>query len=235
MAVSREDVVRAAVGVLDDAGLDGLTLRAVAARLGVQAPTLYWHVRNKRELMDLVAMAITAEATRDLPRIPPGQPWWEWLAERCQAQYRALLAHRDGARVVAGNRPTEESWPAVEATLAALAGVGVSPPQALRMLMILGSYIIGSALERQAEETRPAPGPGLPGRPAHWDPERYPNLGAIATAVRLGNGPDFRQADAVFEHGLRCLLNGLRADVLAEMDVTDEIARVGDLHPKSAG
>jgi TetR/AcrR family transcriptional regulator, tetracycline repressor protein len=58
MAVTRDQIVAAALAQLDEAGLDGLTLRRLAERLGIRAPTLYWHVRDKRELMDLVAGAV---------------------------------------------------------------------------------------------------------------------------------------------------------------------------------
>src|SRR3954467_34536 len=68
--ISRNDVVRAAIEVVDDEGLAGLTLRGVAARLGVSAPTLYWHVKDKRHLLDLIADPGMAEApeTRRAPR-----------------------------------------------------------------------------------------------------------------------------------------------------------------------
>ena len=53
--LSKAGIVQAALGVLDEAGFDGLTVRAVAGRLGVQAPALYWHVRDKQELIDEMA------------------------------------------------------------------------------------------------------------------------------------------------------------------------------------
>jgi len=57
-----DQVVQAAVALLDEEGLDGLTTRALATRLGVQSPAIYWYVRDKGELLDLVADAICAPA-----------------------------------------------------------------------------------------------------------------------------------------------------------------------------
>ena len=50
MALDRQRIITEAIGVLDENGLDGVTVRKLAQRLGVQAPTLYWHIRNKAEL-----------------------------------------------------------------------------------------------------------------------------------------------------------------------------------------
>ena len=52
VGLSRDTVVRAALELLDEVGLADLTLRGVAERLGVQAPALYWHVRNRQDLID---------------------------------------------------------------------------------------------------------------------------------------------------------------------------------------
>ena len=104
MTVTQADVVRAAVELIDERGLDALTLRGVAARLGIKAPTLYWHVRDKRHLMDLVAEQIAVGSEPPESQEPAaGQPVWEWLGERARWQRAALLAHRDSALVAAGN------------------------------------------------------------------------------------------------------------------------------------
>jgi len=58
--LSLDQLVEAAIALLDEEGLDGLTTRALAARLGVQSPALYWYIRDKGELLDLVADAICA-------------------------------------------------------------------------------------------------------------------------------------------------------------------------------
>src|ERR1700742_2951558 len=127
MPVTRERIVTVALELLDEAGLDGLTLRRLADRLGIRAPTLYWHVRNKRELLALLAAAILDGALARWREPQPGQPWWEWLAARARVMRAALLAHRDSALVVSGTRPTASPLPGIERQLEALAGEGFSP------------------------------------------------------------------------------------------------------------
>src|ERR1700689_2176452 len=105
MAVSRDDIVAAGLALLDETGLEGLTLRRLAERLGIRAPTLYWHVRDKRELLDLMVSVIMDEALADWREPHPGQPWWDWLAGRARGLRARLLGHPDGARVL-GGKPT---------------------------------------------------------------------------------------------------------------------------------
>src|SRR5260370_18984633 len=96
MALDRAQVVNAAIELLDEVGLDGLTLRRLAEELGVQAPALYWHFKNKQELLD--QMVVTISATEAPVRMPEhGEPWDDWLAQRARDIRRALNSHRDGA------------------------------------------------------------------------------------------------------------------------------------------
>jgi AcrR family transcriptional regulator len=69
MALDRERIVAEAVALLDANGLDGVTLRKLAQRLGVQAPTLYWHIPNKAALVTAIAEAILEQQFPDL--VPP--------------------------------------------------------------------------------------------------------------------------------------------------------------------
>ena len=196
MPISRTDVVRAAIELLDDEGLTGLTLRGVAARLGVSAPTLYWHVKDKRHLLDLVAEQVLAEVPESTRAPREGESVWEWLAESIRLRRALLLAHRDSVQVVAGNRPTEDSLPGVERTLRVLVGAGLEPGEAVRVLTALGSFLLGDALETQAARDRPLE--ELPG-----DLGPFPLL---AAASRTVGGEDDR-----FEEGLGLMLEGLRA------------------------
>ncbi len=202
MALTRDQVVQAAVDLLDEVGLDGLTLRRLAAELGVSAPTLYWHVKDKRALLDLVAEAIVAE-DRPASRPAHGQPWWEWLADSARAQYRALVRHRDAALVVAGNRPTEASLPAIEQVLGSLVELGFPPDEALESILAVGHFVIGSAVEYQAEAAREAV-TECEGVAATRVRDDLPHLIA---AARSRGGPD---PEATFRHGLDLLIAGLR-------------------------
>lgn len=199
MAVSQADVVSAAVALLDESGLASLTLRAVAGRLGVTAPTLYWHVRDKRHLLDLVADHLVADSfPPPNPEPADEQPVWAWLGQRARAQRAALLAHRDSAQVVAGNRPTEVLLPTIERTLTVLVTAGLEPGEAVRILTALGSFVIGDALETQSNIQRPPPQPATtPDWSAH-----YP---MVAAAGRTMGDDDDR-----FEEGLSLILDGLR-------------------------
>ena len=217
MAVTREEIGATALVLLDEAGLAGLTLRRLAERLGIRAPTLYWHVRDKRELLDLVASAIMDDALAERREPQPGQPWWDWLAQRARSQRSALLAHRDGALVVSGNRPTLQALPGIERQMQALADAGFPPPEALLALLALNAYVIGECLDAQREADRVTDRAGSTAgsqavTSAQAAPDKntrqllvdgsYPLLLAAAGALR---SPGTR-----FEHGLHIIITGLR-------------------------
>ena len=158
MAVSRSDIVRTstATAMVDELGLDGVTLRELAGRLGISAPTLYWHVCDKRHLLDLVAEQVRADmspAERHTPR--PGQSVEHWLGEASRQQRVALLAHRDSPRVVAGNRPTEDALPGIEQTLGVLVDAGLEPGEAVQVLAASGP----SSSATRWRTSRPASAP----------------------------------------------------------------------------
>jgi TetR/AcrR family tetracycline transcriptional repressor len=206
VALTQEQVVERAVELMAEAGLAALTLRRLATELGVSAPTLYWHVRDKRQLLDLMAEALVSRVGRSTAPAP-GQPWWEWLAEQARLQWRALTSQRDAALVVAGNRPTEASLPGIEQALASLVAVGFPPAEALRTILSIGNYVIGCAVEYQAEAARD-PDPERDARLLEQARE-LPNLRAAMTALG-GSGPD--ADDAGFEYGLALLIGGVRAN-----------------------
>ncbi|WP_049654975.1 TetR/AcrR family transcriptional regulator C-terminal domain-containing protein [Kitasatospora sp. MY 5-36] len=207
MALQRDEVVRTALRLLDKEGIDGLTTRRLARELGVQSPALYWHFKNKRELLDLMAEAMLAEA---LPpdREPDPAHWPEWIAADARAKRGALLAYRDGARVHAGTLPSEDELPAVEAQLAALCGAGLRPRTALRLLLTVDRYIMGWVTEEQAwrQDTADRDRPPFPD-------EALRELPLLREAVDVLRMTDH---DADFEYGLRVLIEGFRAEIARE-------------------
>jgi TetR/AcrR family transcriptional regulator, tetracycline repressor protein len=209
--VSREAVVQAALGLLAQGGLDAVSFRRIAKVLGVSGPTLYWHVENKRQLMDLMAEELLRRSGRAYAGPAPGQPWWEWLQDDARRMFHALIATRDAPRILAGNRPSTESFPEIERVLGVLVDAGMTPGEAQQTLFAIGAYVIGSATEWQAEAERarsqPLPDPAderLNALRAEVLAEQPLLLAAIGE--RLG-GRD----TAAFEFGLDLLVDGLRA------------------------
>jgi AcrR family transcriptional regulator len=101
--LTREAIVDAALTVLDAVGMEGLSMRRVAQELGTGAASLYWHVRNKDELFQLVFDRVTREVV--LPEPDPAH-WQEQLKLLGYEMRKALSKHRDVARISFGRVPT---------------------------------------------------------------------------------------------------------------------------------
>ena len=203
MKLTSDAIARAALRALNEVGLDGLTMRVLAKELGVQAPTLYWHVKNKQELLDAMADLLAAEAAEGLEAPRRDETWSDWLVALAVRNRRTLLRYRDGARVAAG---AYSSHPAVgrtvELILRTLQDAGFEPATAARTFPVLLHYTIGFTIEEQARsgasyERNPYAG-GLP-----VDAERFPLTASVAAELY---GED---TDANFEHGLRVILSGM--------------------------
>jgi TetR/AcrR family tetracycline transcriptional repressor len=101
--IQPDAVIKAALEILDAEGLENVTLRRLAAKLNVQAPALYWHFKDKSDITDDMAQAILKNAGLDSITPPEDINNWDvWLAELMHQLRNALIAHRDGGRVVAG-------------------------------------------------------------------------------------------------------------------------------------
>ncbi|MDT7724133.1 MAG: TetR/AcrR family transcriptional regulator, tetracycline repressor protein [Actinomycetota bacterium] len=197
MAMVREDAVRAALRVLDEVGLENLSLRKLAKELGIQAPTLYWHFKNKQELLDeMAAMAMAGAGDGALPA--PGGEWDQWLAWMARRIRRGMLAHRDGALLASASRPAVDRWADVEEILVMLRKAGFTPADAMRGIGTLTNYVLGTTLEEQQAANRE------PGQP---DFGAYPVLREAVVALEAAD-PEWR-----FEHGLSLILDGMRAQL----------------------
>jgi TetR/AcrR family tetracycline transcriptional repressor len=200
MALAREDVVRAALRLLDEVGLESLSLRKLAKGLGIQAPTLYWHFKNKQDLLD--EMAATAMAEAENGGLPdPDAGWDSWLAWMARRIRRAMLAHRDGALLASASRPADDRWQYVEEILVVLQKAGFTPAVAMWGIGTLTNYVLGTTLEEQQAANRDDEESERP------DFERYPTLREAVTAAA---DPDER-----FEHGLSVILDGMRFQLAA--------------------
>lgn len=149
--LAKDDIVRAALDTLDAEGLDGLTLRKVAARLDVQAPALYWHVRSKQELLDEMGTEIWRRISLRLEERDVDEPWRDALAGYARIARAELLAHRDGAKMATGTTMTDiEVLRRREPRLAAMMRQGFTVRAAAQANVLLHHFVIGFCIEEQA-------------------------------------------------------------------------------------
>jgi len=150
MTLDRQQVVAEAVALLDADGLDGVTTRKLATRLGVQSPTLYWHVPNKAALVTAIADAILADLVSTTTPPTPDESWQEWLSGFAHDLRRALLAHPDGARVISSAQLSAAMNALSELAMSALVAKDVPLRQARVVVLTVERFTVGYALEEQA-------------------------------------------------------------------------------------
>jgi TetR/AcrR family tetracycline transcriptional repressor len=203
MQLKRADVVTGALALLDTEGLDGLTMRKLGARLGVQAGGIYWHFKNKEALLGAMADRIVGEITETPPA--PG-PWDARLMEMAHRTRRALLAHRDGARVVAGTYVVEPNTARLgEQTMRILTDAGFPIDRAGWVIFAAMYYVLGHTIEEQAQRAAgdwEQRGAGL----ADTEPHR-----ALDGVIRAD--PEER-----FAYGLELFLDGVRLRLKAAQE-----------------
>jgi TetR/AcrR family tetracycline transcriptional repressor len=178
--LAKAEIVRAALETLDSEGLDGLTLRKVAARLDVQAPALYWHVRNKQELLDEMGTEIWRRISLRLQELPRDLPWRDGLADYAQIARQELLRHRDGAKMAAGTTLTDvEVLRSAEPRLAGMVAQGFTVRSATQANVLLQHFTVGFCIEEQAVSQGRATGDprfSLESRDKRVDSEKYPMI-----------------------------------------------------------
>lgn len=201
--LDRAKTVGTALELLDELGLEALTMRRLADRLGVQAGALYRHFTTKQDLLTAMAERMLG----DVQASPGAADWAERLRALARAMRRALLAHRDGARVFGGTHSVGPHTLAfAESVLGVLREAGFKDEDAARTLMTMVNFTLGHTLEEQAVTA-----PLENGTPE--DPDRlrsavlagsYPHLAATLPVL---TSTDF---DAHFEFALDVHIEGLR-------------------------
>ncbi|GIM89950.1 TetR/AcrR family transcriptional regulator C-terminal domain-containing protein [Paractinoplanes toevensis] len=149
--LDRVTVITEALDLLDEVGLDAVSTRPLAKRLGVQQPSLFWHFRSKEELLAAMAEAAMApHATAPLPQ--PTDDWREWFLENTRDFRRTLLLRRDGARLHAGLLPGKADLGRITHKMAFLTGAGVPEADAQMAMLAASRFTVGCVLEEQADD-----------------------------------------------------------------------------------
>jgi len=212
-ALSRETIVEAAIRILDQDGLDGVTLRRVADELGVSAASLYDYVESKDSLVDLMLDHVLGEI--DVSDLPDDRPWQEQIKDLIRRARSAFVAHGDIARATLGRIPSgQNALCQMEVMLAVLRKSELSDQVIAYAGDLIGLIVGASAYE---ESLFAQTGVGfdeflryirdfrsyLESLPS----DRFPNLVALAGALTHVN-PD---QDERFEFMLNVIVDGLAA------------------------
>lgn len=202
-ALDQKLIVRAALDLLDEVGLDALSMRRLAEKLNIKAASLYWHVRDKEHLLSLLADEICATM-----RAPDATlPWREQLEALGHENRRALRSRRDAARVLAQTLPLGPNrLRLMEVALTVLLNAGFSPRDAAYAGFLLSDYVTTFVVEetRFSSEDQEAQ---IEQIYTNWlaalSPEEFPTLRSLAGHLLTDN------ADERFSFGMEVLLDGL--------------------------
>jgi len=206
VGLARELLVDAALELMHDGGLDALSTRRLAERLGVKSPALYWHVRSKDELLGLIADAICAQM-----ELPSARLSFRVRLEKIAWEYRRVLtAYRDAPRLFGEQAPTgPHRMQLYDAAIGAFLDGGFETPEALAMATFYRNYLLGMIAE-EARQSNPAqPGAlrstlALGVELSHLGSEsrHYPHLhGAAQLLAKI-------EPEEIFRIGLKILLDG---------------------------
>lgn len=211
--LSRERIVDIAIALADAEGLSALSLRGVAAKLRAPVMSLYRHVANKDELLDLMANNVLGEE-----RLPTTRPrgWRAQLEIAAHKQWRVLRRHPWLARLMSITRPKPLPNALYHADwiLGALDHHGLDAPTRMELHILLHAYIQGLAVNLEAE----ADAAGETG--LSDDDWMQTQVGAFHALAASGRYPAFASTleelnadfdlrfEALFERGLKALLDG---------------------------
>jgi AcrR family transcriptional regulator len=207
--LTRERVLRAAVELADERGIDALTMRNLGQRLGVEAMSLYNHVSNKGDVLDGLVEVIVDEVNAVVDALPPGDDWKTALRRRILAAREVFLEHRWAPAVLESRQDMPPGLMRYyDGVLGIMLEGGVSLDLAHHAMHALGSRALGFNQELFTDDAEVSPDEvALMARQMG----AYPNLVALMKVVyhdpdsTLGGCDDQFE----FEFGLDLILDGL--------------------------
>jgi AcrR family transcriptional regulator len=224
--LTRDKIATAAIAVADAEGIDAVSMRRVAAELGCGTMSLYRHVRNKDELLDVmidtgIGEASSPHTTRgDRREDTPGQDWREDLRRSAHSTRAAMLRHPWVVRVI-GRRPAlgPNMLASTEATLSSVDRLGLSIDEMLWAIGVLNAFVVGFVVNELAERAWRYPLAERSGPQAReWASVMVPYMQSIVASGRYPlvsrmviEAEDFPDPDAVFGWQLDRVLDGLAA------------------------
>jgi TetR/AcrR family tetracycline transcriptional repressor len=205
MKINREMVMRSGLKLLNEIGLEHLTLRRLAVELNVQAATIYWHFKSKEELLDEMATTVLTEGAANLLPRRKSSNWKAWASTYGEGLRKTLMAYRDGARMVSGTKlTTTEPLKITETISTHIVAAGFPVRTAVVLLSTIYNYTLSFVMEEQA--VFPTPGERSPfysieARNARLDPAIFPYHRQASSIL-------FDRYDRRYKEGLGLILKG---------------------------
>lgn len=205
--LDRDRIVQTAVELADQVGIDGLSMRKLAAELGVEAMSLYYHVPNKEVLLDLMVDSIIQEI--GLPSLD--DPWKQAMRARAISAHKVFLSH-PWAIGITDSRTTRdvESLRYYDTMVGCLLEAGFSLTLAAHALSAIDAYVFGFNIQQlnlpfddsdQVADVSEALLEQMP-------PDQFPHLTRMILEHAMQPGYDYA---AEFEWGLDLVLDGIES------------------------
>ncbi|MEV4352687.1 TetR/AcrR family transcriptional regulator C-terminal domain-containing protein [Actinoplanes sp. NPDC049596] len=205
--LSREGIVSAAIELADRDGLDGLSMRRLAQHLGVDAMSIYYHLRDKDTLLAAMADAVVADIDYTLA----DGAWTTQLRALIMQARDTMLQHPWAVRVLEGRPdPTPAVLLHIERVLAVMCDGGCSTDLQHHAIHLLGSRILGFSQDLFDDN----PDPAAPPPPAEWA-ETLPHVAELAAAVTHDGPLSGCDDEFEFAFALDLILDGLEQRRLA--------------------
>jgi|SRR5690625_424523 len=149
MTLKKEIIIDEALQLLNEDGLEGVTLRKLAKRLDVYASALYWHFKNKEALVNSMAEVILEKEFFRLKSISKNELWQNWLKDIFKKLRKSLLLYEDGGRIVASAHMSSTLAKLSEKSIKTLVDSGVDLQQSRLIVVTATRYTFGFVIEEQ--------------------------------------------------------------------------------------
>jgi len=212
--IDQRRILVAAVEFIDEYGLRALTMRALGARLGVEAMSLYYYVPGKESLLDGVVETVIDDLYGDPHVHMQTASWQDYLQRLAHGVRRIALAHPQVFPLIASRppaapwvRPPLRSLRWMENFLDNLIGCGFDDAAAVAAYRAFSSFLLGHLLlevSAQGVDTGPVE-EADPGTPESADLQGYPQLSRLKPELRQDH------SEEEFEQSLESLLDRLEA------------------------
>lgn len=211
--VTRERAIRAAVVLADERGIEALSMRKLAAELGIEAMSLYYHVRDKDDILDGMLDIVNSEFAAP----QAGDEWRSAMRERADSTRRVYARHPWALSIKARTSPGPATLGHLDSVIGCFTAAGFSMPLTGHAISLLDSYVLGFAQQEATLPLDPSGDIGAVAEDIMAQQEAmavtFPHLAAMASGLVLQPGYKYGNE---FDFGLELILDGIAAAFAAE-------------------